>query len=602
MKRKDKIKFVLHALTAIKFILITPKVLLPEIFLFVKKILLMGNPNVGKSVVFSRLTGAKVIASNYPGTTVDFYKGKTKIEGEIYEIIDAPGTYSLEPSNKAEEVAKKLLEEADIVINVVDATNLERNLYLTLQLLETDKPVIVALNLWDETKHLGIEIDIDKLEKELGVPVVPTVALTGEGIKKLVERIKEAKAIGKKYEEAERWAKIGEIIKKVEKITHRHHTLKDWLAEITIKPLTGIPIAIFILALCFALVRLLGEGIANLIAPIFDAYLPLLQKLANFLGDNLLRDILIGQLTNGEVSFEESLGLLSTGLYVPFGVVLPYIISFYIILSLLEDTGYLPRLATLADNIFHRLGMHGYGIITVFLGLGCNVPGAMATRSLETRKQRFISATLLAIAVPCMAQTAMIFGVLGSQGIKYIAMVFLTLAILYFIMGLILNKFIRGESPEIFMEIPPYRKPSLVAIAKKTWMRIQWFLKDAIPWLFFGVLLINILYSLKIIDFLGNIFSPIIVGWFGLKKEASIALIGGFLRKDLAVGMLLPLKMTAEQLVISITILTIYFPCVATFTTLIKELGIKDMIKATLIMLLTAFIVGGFQRVVLIGF
>ena len=566
-----------------------------------KKILLMGNPNVGKSVVFARLTGAKVIASNYPGTTVDFYKGKIKIGGETYELIDAPGTYSLEPSNKAEEVAKKLLEEADIVINVVDATNLERNLYLTLQLLEAKKPMIVALNLWDETKHLGIEIDVEKLEKELGVPVVPTVALTGEGIKKLVERIKEAKEGKLKLGEAERWAKIGEIVKKVEKISHRHHTWKDLLAEITIKPSTGIPIAVIILTFCFVVVRFIGEGIANLISPLFDAYLPLLQRLADFLGDNILRDILIGQLIDGKVSFEESMGLLSTALYVPFGVVLPYIIAFYVVLSILEDTGYLPRLATLADNIFHRLGMHGYGIITVFLGLGCNVPGAMATRSLETRKQRFISATLLAIAVPCMAQIAMIFGALGDYGIKYIAMVFITLATLYFVMGLILNRFVKGESPEIFMEIPPYRKPSLAAIAKKTWMRIQWFLRDAIPWLFFGVFIINILYALHILDFIGNLLSPIIVGWFGLKKEAAVALIAGFLRKDLAVGMLLPLQMTAKQLVIAITILAIYFPCVATFTTLMKELGLKDMFKATLIMLFTAFIVGGLQRILLLG-
>jgi len=561
----------------------------------------MGNPNVGKSVVFARLTGAKVIASNYPGTTVDFYKGKIKIGGETYELIDAPGTYSLEPSNKAEEVAKKLLEEADIVINVVDATNLERNLYLTLQLLEAKKPMIVALNLWDETKHLGIEIDVEKLEKELGVPVVPTVALTGEGIKKLVERIKEAKEGKLKLGEAERWAKIGEIVKKVEKISHRHHTWKDLLAEITIKPSTGIPIAVIILTFCFVVVRFIGEGIANLISPLFDAYLPLLQRLADFLGDNILRDILIGQLIDGKVSFEESMGLLSTALYVPFGVVLPYIIAFYVVLSILEDTGYLPRLATLADNIFHRLGMHGYGIITVFLGLGCNVPGAMATRSLETRKQRFISATLLAIAVPCMAQIAMIFGALGDYGIKYIAMVFITLATLYFVMGLILNRFVKGESPEIFMEIPPYRKPSLAAIAKKTWMRIQWFLRDAIPWLFFGVFIINILYALHILDFIGNLLSPIIVGWFGLKKEAAVALIAGFLRKDLAVGMLLPLQMTAKQLVIAITILAIYFPCVATFTTLMKELGLKDMFKATLIMLFTAFIVGGLQRILLLG-
>lgn len=572
-------------------------------FRIVRKIVLMGNPNVGKSVVFSRLTGARVIVSNYPGTTVDFYKGKMKIGEETYEIIDAPGTYSLEPSSKAEEVAKNIFEEADIVINVIDATNLERNLYLTLQILEREIPVIIALNLWDEAKHQGIEIDVKKLEKELGVPVVPTVALTGEGIKTLVSRIKEAKAIGIKLEEAERWAKIGEIVKKVEKISHRHHTWKDIAAEITIKPYTGIPIAVLILISSFFAVKIIGESISKYIfQPIFNAYLPILQHLSDVLGEGIIRDILIGKLIEGEVSFEESLGLLSTGLYVPFGVVLPYIISFYTILSILEDTGYLPRLATLADNIFHKLGVHGYGIITVFLGIGCNVAGAMATRSLETRKQRFISATLLAIAVPCMAQIAMIFGVLGKYGVKYILIVFFVLIILYFIAGLILNRIVKGESPEIFMEIPPYRMPSFSAIAKKTFMRMQWFLKDAIPWLFFGVFIINLLYSIGFIDYISIAFSPLVVNFFGLKREASVALIAGFLRKDLAVGMLLPLGMNAEQLVIAVTILTIYFPCVATFTTLIKEIGIKDMLKATAIMILTAIVVGGLLRVLLIGF
>lgn len=216
-----------------------------------KKIVLMGNPNVGKSVVFSRLTGANVITSNYPGTTVDFSKGSMKLHGEKVEIIDAPGTYSLVPSNKAEEVAVKMLKDADIIINVVDSTNLERNLFLTLELLEKKYPVVVALNMWDEAKHLGIEIDKDKLQEELGVPVVATVALTGEGIKELVETIEKARISDKIEEmsEEERWVKIGRIIKKAEKVGHRHHTIRDKIADATIKPATGIPLAILIIFL-----------------------------------------------------------------------------------------------------------------------------------------------------------------------------------------------------------------------------------------------------------------------------------------------------------------------------------------------------------------
>jgi len=569
-----------------------------------KKIVLMGNPNVGKSVVFSRLTGANVITSNYPGTTVDFSKGSMKLHGEKVEIIDAPGTYSLVPSNKAEEVAVKMLKDADIIINVVDSTNLERNLFLTLELLEKKYPVVVALNMWDEAKHLGIEIDKDKLQEELGVPVVATVALTGEGIKELVETIEKARISDKIEEmsEEERWVKIGRIIKKAEKVGHRHHTIRDKIADATIKPATGIPLAILIIFFTFMVVRFIGE---NLITYIFDPlfeeiYKPIAMRLSEWLSQGFFHDLLIGQLVDGEIDFMRSMGILTTGIYVPFAAVLPYIMAFYFMLSILEDSGYLPRLATLMDNVFHRLGMHGHGIVPLFLGIGCNVPGALATRTLETRKQRFISATLLAIAVPCMAQIAMIFGVLGKEGIFYISIVFLTLSIVYIVAGIILNKIVKGESPEIFLEIPPYRMPNIRTLLKKTWMRIRWFLKDAIPWLMLGVLIVNVLYAIGFLSWLGSVLAPIMNGIFGLPGEASLALIAGFIRKDLAVGMLLQTGLEPMQLVIAVTILTIYFPCVATFAVLIKELGVKDMLKSTAIMIFTAVLVGGLMNVILL--
>jgi ferrous iron transport protein B len=570
-----------------------------------KKVLLMGNPNVGKSVVFSRLTGAYVIASNYPGTTVDFYKGKMRLNGELVAIIDAPGTYSLEPSNRAEEVAVKLLEDEDVVmvINVVDATNLERNLFLTLELLEKNIPLIIALNLWDEAKHLGVEIDKEKLEELLGVPVVPTIAITGEGIKKLVSRIKEAKLSGRKESsEEEKWREIGSIAKDVQKVGHRHHTVWEKISDLTIKPGTGIPFAILLIFSAFMAVRMIGEElIGYLFEPLFNLYMPLAEAVSDFLGarSGLLHAILIGKLIEGEIDPLQSMGLLTTGLFVPFVMVLPYIIAFYLILAILEDSGYLPRLATLVDNLFHKLGMHGHGIVPVFLGLGCNVPGALSTRVLETRKQKFISATLLAISVPCMAQIAMVFGILGRYGLKYILIVFITLATIYLFGGLMMNKFVKGESPEIFLEIPPYRRPSMGAVLKKTWMRVRWFLRDAIPWLFLGVVLVNILYAVGFLEWLGGVCAPLMEGLLGLPRVATTALLIGFLRKDLAVGMLLPLNMTPMQLVIASTILTIYFPCIATFTVLLKELGLKDMLKSTALMIATALLVGVVLRLVL---
>ena len=565
----------------------------------------MGNPNVGKSVVFSRLTGANVIASNYPGTTVDFSKGKLKLENETVEIIDAPGTYSLEPSNKAEEVATKMLDTADIVINVIDATNLERNLYLTLELLEQHIPMVIVLNLWDETKHVGISIDYEKLQQLINIPVIPTVALTGEGIKQLVNSLKSA-TVNEKIRPTShegRWIEIGTLIKKVEKVEHKHHTFRDRLADITMNPITGIPFSILVILASFWMVRQIGETLINyLFNPLFEQYYrPLIINFSEILVDSVWHTILIGQYGE-EIIFEESLGMLTTGLYVPIAMVLPYIIAFYFMLSILEDTGYMPRLATLVDNVFHKLGMHGHGIISVFLGLGCNVPGALSTRSLETRKQRFISATLLSIAVPCMAQTAMVFGVLGQFGVIYLAMVFFVLAILYILLGIIMNHFVKGNSPEIFLEVPPYRMPSLQALLKKTWMRIRWFLKEAIPFLFFGVLLINILYHIGVMQLISQSLTPFMNTFFGLPGEATTSLVIGFLRKDLAVGTLIPLQLSAFQLVIAVTMLTIYFPCMATFAVLLRELGIKDLIKSTMLMIATAGSVGIILRLVLLGF
>jgi len=572
-----------------------------------KKIVLMGNPNVGKSVVFSRLTGAKVITSNYAGTTVDFCHGHIRTDVGKFDIIDAPGTYSLQPTNKAEEVAVDMMDAAEIVVNVVDSTNLERNLFLTHEILETKKPTIVALNLWDEAKHLGIEIDHEKLGELLGVPVIPTVALTGEGIKELVDKFNDATSpddIAPTIDEA-RWINVGTIVKEVQTVKHKHHTLRDRLEDITIRPWTGIPIAIGVIFLAFWLVRLIGEGLIGFVFdPFFELFRPALMNLSAYLGGSgWLHDLLIGTLINGEIDFLESLGILTTGLYVPFGMVLPYIVAFYLALALLEDSGYLPRLSTLSDNIFHRLGMHGYGIVPLMLGMGCNVPGVLATRNLETKKQRFIAATLLSITVPCMAQIAMIFGVLGPHGSIYIFIVFLTLLFVYIITGLILNRLVKGESPEIFLEIPPYRRPALKTTLKKTWMRIQFFLREAVPWMIIGVFIINILYTLGFFDALGQALSPLMEGWLGLPSETAPALIIGFLRKDLAVGMLLSLgaTMAPMQLVIAVTMLTMYFPCMATFVVLFKELGLKGLLNAILVMFIMAVSVGGVMRLILIG-
>jgi len=569
------------------------------------RILLVGNPNVGKSALFSRLTGTHIIASNYPGTTVGFTKGYLKLGEERTELIDVPGNYTLEPTSKAEEVAVEMLKEGDLVINVIDATNLERNLNLTLQLLERQTPVIVALNMWDDTKHRGINVDVAKLEELLGVPVVPTVGVTGQGVKELVRRLPQAKVPknARTYSNSdERWARVGDIVSQVQSLSHRHHRWYENLEDASSHRVWGIVIALVVLFATFWFVRFAGEGIINYVTdPLFEGlWTPVLAKLSLALGPgSLWHNILIGNLIGGGIDYSQSFGLLSTGLYIPLAVVLPYIFSFYLALGILEDVGYLPRLAVLMDTIMHRLGLHGYAIIPTILGFGCNVPGIMATRILESRKQRFIAATLISIGVPCAALQAMIIGVVGQQGVGYVAMVYGSLFISWVIIGLILNRTVKGFNPELLVEIPPYRLPPWRVIGEKLWLRVSGFIKEAVPIVLGTVLVVNILYWLGIFNAIADITAPVLTGLWGLPKETITALVVGFLRKDVAMGMLAPLALTAKQLVISSTVLAMFFPCVATFVIMARELGVRDLLKAVGIMIAAALIMGSLQNLVL---
>ncbi|MFC1873643.1 FeoB small GTPase domain-containing protein [Chloroflexota bacterium] len=567
------------------------------------KILLMGNPNVGKSVVFSRLTGVHVIASNYPGTTVGYSQGLMKLGEEQAEVIDVPGTYTLEPISEAEEVALKMLDTGDVVVNVVDATKLERNLYLTLQLLERKIPIVVALNVWDDTAHRGINIDLDKLGELLGVPVIPTSAVNGQGIKELVESLSGANSPDvPPRSRDERWASIGNIIEQVQRVTHRHHTWRERLEDASVRPLTGTLIAVVVLAVSFLAVRFIGESLINYVFdPLFDnLWAPMVLKVSSLTGGaGFFHDVLVGSTVAGEVHFVESFGLLTSGLYVPFAMVLPYIVSFYLVLGLLEDVGYLPRLAVLMDTIMHRFGLHGYAIIPTLLGFGCNVPAVLSTRILESKRERFIAATLISIAVPCAALQAMILGLVGERGGQYVAIVYGSLLSVWIILGIILNHFVKGFSPELLIEIPSYRMPLWRAVLQKLWMRAYGFLREAIPIILGAVLVVNIMYTLGVFNVIANFVAPVVTGLLGLPKEAVTAIVIGFFRKDVALGMLVPLALSTNQLVVGSVVLATFFPCIATFVVLIRELGVFGMIKSVGIMLLVALVAGGILNLIL---
>jgi len=258
----------------------------------------------------------------------------------------------------------------------------------------------------------------------------------------------------------------------------------------------------------------------------------------------------------------KSFGILTTGLYIPLGIVLPFLIPFYLLLGILEDIGYLPRLSVILDAFMHRIGLHGAAILPCVLGMGCSVPAVLSVRILESAKQRYLAATLMTMAIPCASQSAMIFGILAPYGLRYIFIVYSTLFLSFVITGYLLHRFIGGESPEIFLEIPPYRMPNLRALLKKTFIRVREFLKEAVPYIGLGMIIMNFFYLTGLMHLIGEELKPVVSGLLGLPSDAATALIIGFLRKDVGIGMFAPLDMTPVQYVVAAVVLAMYMPCV----------------------------------------
>lgn len=578
-----------------------------------KKLLLVGNPNVGKSALFTRITGVHAVSSNYPGTTVGFLEGWLRRNGGVWRVIDVPGAYTLSPTNEAEEVAERMVNEgADVVVLVLDATALERNLFLAFQTMERRLPVVVALNMVDEARHKGIDVDPEALERLLGVPVVPTVAVTGQGINRLLDRLPEARPgrieLGGHVCETgfpgkeERWSAIGTIIEQVQRVSHRHHTLLDKLEDASVDSFWGMIIGVLVIVASFASIRFLGEGIIDeFFDPIFETWLlPVAERLSVFLGgDGFFHDIVVGRLIDGNIDFEQSFGLITTGLYVPLAMVLPYVAAFYFVLSLLEDFGYLPRLAVIFDALLHRMGLHGFAIVPSLLGLGCNVPGILATRVLDSDRERFIAATLISVAIPCAGLQAMILGTVGQLGMRWVLAVYATLILSWFILGRLLHSFLPGFSPELIVEIPPYRIPSFRSLGLKLWIRIRGFLLEAVPLVLGGILIVGVLDATGVTAFLSKLLAPVFNGLLGLPPEASGPVLLGILRKDVAMGMLGALDLTPAQLVVATVTLSMTFPCIATFIVLWKELGGRRMAASMGIMTASALIAGTAVRFLL---
>lgn len=552
-----------------------------------KKVVLAGNPNVGKSLVFSRITRIGIATANYAGTTVEMKSGHCNYKGTEYEIIDGPGIYSLEEFSKTDEIAVSLIDDADIIINVIDATNLERNLNLTLQLIKKKKNMVVCLNFWEETTHKGIAIDIHQLEILLGVKVIPVSALQNDGISELLASLAEAGTSDLALGTDENWNYIGNTVKKVQKLSHRHHTFLESVSDFTLHPVWGIVTAFFVLVSTLLVVHYMGEGLINGIFEPFYSFFydPLVHSLVNKIPFAPIRSLLVGNTADPMQSF----GILTSGIYIALVSVFPYFFSFYLVFGFLEDFGYLPRLAVVLDKFFHKLGLHGYSSIPVMLGLGCKVPAFMATRSLTNRREKILTIMLIFMSAPCLSQGAMIISLGMNYGVAAVLTIYTVLIAIALGFNWIMNKIYKKEdTSDFFTEFPACRIPSIKLMANKLWIRIVDYFAEVLPMIGVGVLAMNILDATHVLSFITELIQKPANLLLGLPPEIAPIMLLNFLRKDASVALLVPLNLNAHQFIIACLFLTLSTPCVASFFTMLKELGTKTALKLSALVFIIA--------------
>lgn len=630
-------------------------------------IALAGNANVGKSVIFNQLTGLHQHIGNWPGKTVEKAEGTLHFKGYTIDIIDLPGIYSLSTFSLEELISREYIavERPDLVINIVDASLLERNLFFTLQLLELETPMIMALNQMDMAKKKGIKIDHKKLEKLLGIPVIPTVAVSGKGIYELLEKAIEIiekkgnmKPLKAKYgkEIEERIEKISSLIKKIQfkyparwvaiKLLEGDEEVKKEVLKVNpeivataeklvreIEEIHSHSCSTVITSERYEVASRIAQEVREITPPIKP---PMREKIHALTTDKIFGYPIMavtvlsifyviftfGSYTSGLLSdslfslkpiFEGAFGTGVIGQLVWGGVMegiiggvtiaLPYIFPFYLLLYFLEDSGYLSRIAFLMDNLMHKIGLHGKAFIPVMLGFGCNVPGCLGCRIMETTRERLLAAFVVTL-VPCAATTVIILGLVGKfVGIEWAIALYIINLLIIFILGRLAFKALPGEPTALIMEMSDYRVPHLKTVLKQTWFRLTEFVKIAFPLIIVGSLVIKIVEILNLLEPIANVFSPVTVTWLGLPVITGIALIFGVLRKELTLIMLATLFGTTNfaqvpnfgpiQMIVFTLVVMLYIPCIATIAVLIREFGWKKAVFITVFEILFALLLGG---------
>ncbi len=636
-------------------------------------LVLAGNPNVGKSVIFGRLTGRYATVSNYPGTTVEVSRGSARIKGSQFNVIDSPGVNTLLPMSEDERVTRDILLNEDIasVLQVFDSKNLRRGLVITIQLIEMGLPLSLALNMYDEAGERGITLDHKALKEALSLEVVPTIATQGWGMEEMkgavnkarksnfsvtypefievgvglisgiipeariskralalmliagdatlepwlkenlkandINRINEIRRdISERFNESVGYlinrVRLGTADKIVEKVLKKEELKKSRFSVLVGKwsmdPLYGLPILALVLFIMYEFVGVLGAGIFVdfLEAVIFDAFLnPWTERLVNLaFPTGFVHDLIVGPY-----------GLVTMALKYAIAIILPIVGCFFLFFGILEDSGYLPRLAVMVDRVFKMMGLNGKAVLPMVLGLGCDTMATMTTRILETKKERIIVTFLLALGVPCSAQLGVILGMLGSVSFQATIIWLFTVLLVMFVVGFLSSKVIPGNRSDFILEIPPMRVPQMRNIALKTLVRAEWYLKEAVPLFILGTLFLFALDKLELLSTLEEAFSPIVVGFMGLPVETTEAFLVGFLRRDYGAAGLLALQnkglLDPTQVVVSLVTITLFVPCIANFFMIIKERGLKTAILIGAFIFPFAILCGGVLNFILRG-
>jgi len=615
----------------------------------VRKVALVGNPNVGKSVLFNALTGSYVTVSNYPGTSVEVSRGTAVIDGQSWQVIDTPGMYSIHTITEEERVAREILlhETPDVVIHVLDARNLERMLAMTLQLIEAGLPTILVVNIMDEAERMGLEIDLELLQQRLGIQVIGAATarkrgldeiraaissyrsklpmenrfpysrilehdvsevtglmegeylLTrrslailllqqdeeisemvrhreGDGYAVLAEKVRE-----KAFEHRDsfhldlslqRNSSVKRIIDGVFKSPEKRViTFSERVSNWSVRPLTGIPMLLIVLY--FGLYKFVGQFGAGTIVDLLEKKLFIdiinpwmITAVKGVIPWEIIQELFVGEY-----------GIITLGFRYAVGIILPIVATFFIFFSFLEDTGYFPRLALLVDRLFKYFGLTGRAVIPMVLGFGCDTMATMVTRTLETVRERVIATLLLALAIPCSAQLGVIIALLAKAP-GALAVWSVCLLLIFVLVGILAARIMPGEAPMFYMELPPMRLPQLSNVLTKTYTRMQWYFLEILP-LF--VIASVLLWLGKITGFFGiavNAMTPLMAS-IGLPKEAAVAFIFGFFRRDYGAAGLYDLQtqglLNPRQLTVAAVTLTLFIPCVAQFLIMKKERGWK---------------------------